>query len=127
MSYPANRPSLTRPGDAEAGIELTDAFEPFAQRNDIFTRAMWDETVRSKHTDAFFRSYRMEAAPRRGDGFGQRDFALRNAAWLISDVMTNRFAANGRRERAGGAPPGRARHAAGAAWSDQARRSGRRI
>lgn len=40
----------------------------------------------------------MEAAPRRGDGFGMRDFALRNAAWLISDIMTNRFADQGRRE-----------------------------
>ncbi|MEO0362835.1 MAG: reductive dehalogenase domain-containing protein, partial [Pseudomonadota bacterium] len=48
--------------------------------------------------DAFFASYRMEAAPRRGDGFTQRDFALRNASWLISDVMTDRFAAEGRRE-----------------------------
>lgn len=98
MSYPSNRPDPARPGDADAGIEVTDAFEPFAQRNDIFTRAMWDETVRNKQTDAFFASYRMEAAPRRGDGFGQRDFALRNASWLISDVMTNRYAHEGRRE-----------------------------
>ncbi|GHF72714.1 hypothetical protein GCM10017056_49550 [Seohaeicola zhoushanensis] len=59
---------------------------------------MWDETVRSKATEGFFNSYRMEAIPRRGDGFTQRDFALRNAAWLISDVITNRFAAQGRRE-----------------------------
>ncbi|MFC4669897.1 4Fe-4S double cluster binding domain-containing protein [Seohaeicola nanhaiensis] len=98
MSYPANRASLTRPGDAEAGIDVTEAFEPFAQRNDIFTRAMWDETVRSKATEGFFNSYRMEAVPRRGEGFAQRDFALRNAAWLISDVITNRFAGAGRRE-----------------------------
>ncbi len=98
MSYPANRPDHSRPGDSAAGIEVTDDFERFSQRNDIFTRAMWDDTVRSAHTDAFFASYRMEAAPRRGDGFSQRDFALRNASWLISDVMTNRFADAGRRE-----------------------------
>ncbi|WP_298971328.1 reductive dehalogenase domain-containing protein [uncultured Roseobacter sp.] len=84
--------------DARAGIDVTDDFERFAQRNDIFTRAFWDPTVRTKQTDAFFASYRMEAAPRRGDGFGQRDFALRNASWLISDVMTDRFAQDGRRE-----------------------------
>jgi len=54
--------------------------------------------VRSKKTDAFFAAYRMEAAPRRGDGFTQRDFALRNAAWLISDIVTDRFAESGRRE-----------------------------
>ena len=98
MSYPSNRPDNQRPGDREAGIDVTDDFERFSQRNDVFTRAMWDDAVRSDRSDAFFNSYRMEAAPRRGDGFGQRDFALRNAAWLISDIMTNRFADQGRRE-----------------------------
>lgn len=97
MVWTQNSP-LPRANDADAGIELTPAFERFTQRNDVFTRAMWDDAVRSKQTDAFFASYRMEAAPRRGDGFTQRDFALRNAAWLISDVMTNRFAPDGRRE-----------------------------
>ncbi|MEX0285288.1 MAG: reductive dehalogenase, partial [Paracoccaceae bacterium] len=97
MSWPHNTPTR-RADDAAAGIEITDDFERFAQRNDVFTRAMWDDAVRSKKADAFFASYRMEFAPRRGDGFTQRDFALRNAAWLISDVMTNRFAEDGRRE-----------------------------
>jgi hypothetical protein len=54
--------------------------------------------VRSEHTDAFFSSYRMEAAPRMGEGFGARDFALRNAAWIISDIVSNRSAHQGRRE-----------------------------
>ncbi|MBY6160717.1 4Fe-4S dicluster domain-containing protein [Mameliella alba] len=96
MTWPAN--SATRPQDAAAGIEVTEDFVPFSQRDDIFSRAMWDETLRSPKTDAFFASYRIEAAPRRGDGFTQRDFALRNAAWLISDIMTDRHAALGRRE-----------------------------
>ncbi|MCU9837956.1 4Fe-4S dicluster domain-containing protein [Ruegeria sp. WL0004] len=98
MSYPANRPSLRRDDDALAGIDVTEEFERFSQRNDVFTRAMWDDRVKSKQSQAFFASYRMEATPRRGDGFTQRDFALRNASWLISDVMTNRHAAEGRRE-----------------------------
>ncbi|MFK7751485.1 MAG: reductive dehalogenase domain-containing protein [Sedimentitalea sp.] len=89
---------MSDPTDTAAGIETTDAFDQFVQRNDIFTRAMWDDTVRTKHTDGFFNSYRMEAAPRSGAGFAQRDFALRNASWLISDIITNRFAPNGRRE-----------------------------
>lgn len=97
MSYPSNRPPH-RDDDAAAGIDVTDEFERFSQRNDVFSRAMWDDTVRSEKTDGFFASYRMEAAPRRGDGFTQRDFALRNAAWLISDVMTDRHADKGRRE-----------------------------
>jgi len=83
MSWPQNTPPR-QDDDAAAGIEISDAFERFTQRNDIFTRAFWDPKVKSKHTDKFFASYRMEAAPRRGDGFTQRDFALRNAAWLIS-------------------------------------------
>ncbi|HAV08072.1 MAG TPA: reductive dehalogenase [Rhodobacteraceae bacterium] len=97
MSWSQNSPH-TLPDDRRAGIDVTEAFEPFAQRNDIFTRAFWDPQIRSTQTDAFFASYRIEAAPRRGDGFGQKDFALRNASWLISDLIANRGAAEGRRE-----------------------------
>ncbi|MEM9580000.1 MAG: reductive dehalogenase, partial [Pseudomonadota bacterium] len=67
MTHLPNHPS--RPGDADAGIDVTEAFTPFHQRDDVFTRAFWDPSVRSKKTDAFFASYRMEATPRRGDGF----------------------------------------------------------
>lgn len=97
MTWPRNIPPQ-KDGDAAAGIEVTDDFERFTQRNDMFTRAFWDERVRTSTTDAFFASYRMEATPRRGDGFSQKDFALRNAAWLISDVVSNRSADQGVRE-----------------------------
>ncbi len=97
MPYPANTPP-TGPDDAAAGIEVTPNFERFAQRNDIFTRAFWDDSVRTARTDAFFASYRMDATPRRGDGFTQRDFALRNASWLISDLISNRGNDTGLRE-----------------------------
>ena len=97
MVWPDNIPPQ-RNGDAAAGIDVTDDFERFAQRNDIFTRAFWDDRVKSEHSEKFFASYRMEAAPRSGDGFAQRDFALRNAAWLISDIVSDRSAADGRRE-----------------------------
>ncbi|MEN8935797.1 reductive dehalogenase [Planktotalea arctica] len=96
MTYLPNHPA--HENDAEAGIEVTEGFEPFVQRNDVFTRAFWDKNVRNKKTDAFFASYRMEAAPRRGDGFTQRDFALRNASWLISDIVSDRGAESGARE-----------------------------
>jgi epoxyqueuosine reductase QueG len=97
MAWPQNT-APQRDTDAAAGIDVTDDFERFAQRNDIFTRAFWDERVKSEHTAKFFASYRMEAAPRRGDGFAQRDFALRNAAWLMSDIVSNRRASAGLRE-----------------------------
>ena len=96
MSFPSNHPQRT--DDAAAGIDVTDEFERFNQRNDIFTRAFWDERIRNKQTDAFFASYRMEATPRRGDGFTQRDFALRNASWLISDLISERAGETGKRE-----------------------------
>jgi epoxyqueuosine reductase QueG len=108
MVWPSNQSDLEaqredwraryRESDAAAGIETTEDFAPFSQRNDMFTRAFWDETVRSKFTDGFFASYRMKATYRKGDGFLQKDFALRNASWLISDVISNRGADTGRRE-----------------------------
>ena len=97
MSWPSNAPPQ-READAAAGIEVNDDFTRFTQRNDIFTRAFWDERIKSAKTDGFFASYRMEASPRRGDGFTQRDFALRNAAWIVSDIVSNRSAADGIRE-----------------------------
>ena len=84
--------------DRAAGIEVHDDFARFNQMNDMFTRAFWDESIRSTDSDAFFASYRMEAAPRRGDGFSLKDFALRNAAWSVSDLISNRNAAEGERE-----------------------------
>ena len=109
MAWPRNDGSVTDAeweawqqahgaSDAAAGFELSRAFQPFDQMDDIFTRAFWDETVRSDDSDAFFASYRIDAAPRRGEGFGQRDFALRNAAWALSDLISDRAAGEGKRE-----------------------------
>ncbi|MCP5087660.1 MAG: reductive dehalogenase [Rhodobacteraceae bacterium] len=96
MSWPSNR--IQHPDDTAAGIEVMDDFEPFSQRNDAFSRAIWDPAVKSEKAKAFFNSYRIESAPRRGNGFSQRDFALRNASWLVSDIISSRSAAKGVRE-----------------------------
>lgn len=111
MSWPSNQPETRvrdsqradwkkrfAESDAALGIEVGDSFQPFNQINDMFTRAFWDEQVRSKDSDAFFGSYRTEAAPRRGEGFTQKDFALRNASWIISDIISNRGNDQGMRE-----------------------------
>ena len=98
MTQPHHPGQPGHPSDAEAGIHTNADFAPFVQRNDIFSRAMWDETLRSAQTDGFFASYRIEAAPRRGEGFQHRDFALRNAAWLLADIVANRRASDGLRE-----------------------------
>lgn len=84
--------------DRLAGIELTEEFQRFDQRDDIFTRAFWDPEVMSADAMGFFESYRMKASSRRGEGFSQKDFALRNAAWAVSDMISSRSQADGRRE-----------------------------
>ncbi len=84
--------------DKEAGFELSQNFERFNQINDIFSRAFWDETVRNESSDAFFESHRVQPAGKRAPGFGQKDFALRNAAWALSDTFSNRGADQGNRE-----------------------------
>lgn len=84
--------------DAALGFEVSDDFHQFNQMDDMFTRAFWDEGIKSKDADGFFDSYRMEFAPRRGEGFSQKDFALRNAAWAVSDIISNRGNDTGRRE-----------------------------
>lgn len=109
MAWPSNRPHISdetrkawrqrfSASDRTAGIEVTDGFEPFDQMNDMFTRAFWDPEVKSPHAQGFFDSYRMEASPRRGEGFQHRDFALRNAAWAVSDIISNRGNDDGKRE-----------------------------
>lgn len=61
-----------RASDKAAGFEITDEFERFNQRNDAFCRGWWDESFRSKDIEAFYTSSRMEATPRKGEGFNQR-------------------------------------------------------
>ena len=86
------------PMDRETGFEIGPDFQRFDQINDVFSRAFWDDRVKSADTDAFFDSYRRAPAPRRADGFTQRDFAFRNAAWVISDMVSKRAGDRGLRE-----------------------------
>ena len=51
--------------DRAAGFEIGPDFARFDQINDIFSRAFWDERVKSAETKAFFDSYRRAPAPRR--------------------------------------------------------------
>ena len=77
-----------RPVDAKTGIDVSDAFERFDQRNEIFCRSHWDPEIRSAKADEFFRGYDMpHAHAREADGFGQRDYALRNASWHVTNVL----------------------------------------
>ena len=87
------------PRDAEAGFEVTDAFERFPQKNDVFRRSWWDERIRSKKSQRFYATYREPLKTwRKADGFTQKDYALRNAAWHVSDLFTEMKEDEDRRE-----------------------------
>ena len=103
-SWPANiRPEKTQDWDAikdsdtEAGIQVNDNFERFEQRNDMFSRSQWDEKIMTKAALEFWRGHR-KPKPRKGDGFRQRDFALRNASWVMASSIMERGFSDGLRE-----------------------------
>ena len=97
--WPSNRPAGDHvvAGDAAAGIEVTAEFERFAQTDDMFCRSRWDPAIRSEAVKNFFLSHK-RMVPRRGDGFRQRDFALRNAAWSVANEFAERGFARGKSE-----------------------------
>jgi reductive dehalogenase len=79
-----------------AGIDVQADFERFNQKNDIYNRASWDPRVDPK---TFFASYDMaRAAFRNAEGYRQEDYALRNAAWHLTDFTSELKEAEDRRE-----------------------------
>ena len=44
--------------DKEADFEITDNFERFNQKNDVFRRSWWDANIRSEKSRIFYASYR---------------------------------------------------------------------
>ena len=85
--------------DAEAGFEVLESFERFSQKDDIYSRAFWDPTIRSEKTDRFFETYRTPLKVwKSADGFTQRDYALRNASWHLPDIFAELKEDQNRRE-----------------------------
>jgi reductive dehalogenase len=80
--------------------EVLDHFERFNQVNDVFSRSFWDERIRDDKSDRFYATYRRPLDQwRKANGFTQRDYALRNAAWHVSDVFTEMYEeSDGRRD-----------------------------
>lgn len=71
------------------GFEVLDDFERFSQVNDVFSRSFWDERIRNDKAELFYATYRRPLTKwRKANGFTQRDYALRNASWHVSDVFT---------------------------------------
>ena len=74
--------------DREAGFAVGADFRRFSQKDDIFCRSFWDPEVRSDRSDMFYETYRTPKMKWRSvDGFTQRDYALRNASWHVTDVF----------------------------------------
>ena len=85
--------------DLEAGFQILDDFARFDQKNDVFRRAWWDHSIKSKKTKLFYATYREPLkAWRKADGYTQKDYALRNAAWHVSDLLTEINKDDDRRE-----------------------------
>lgn len=83
----------------DEGFEVLEDFERFSQVNDVFSRSFWDDRIRSDQSDRFFATYRRPLDNwRKANGFTQRDYALRNASWHVSDVFTEMYEEKGRRD-----------------------------
>ncbi len=91
--------SPSRPGDDAAGFRILEDFERFSQVDDVFSRSWWDESIRSEQSQRFYATYRRPLTKwRKANGFTQRDYALRNASWHVSDVFTEMYEDQGRRD-----------------------------
>jgi len=78
-------------------FEIKESFKPFNQKNDIFNRSDWDDSVDPKE---FFISYDItNYTPKKSKGYDHWDFALRNASWHLTDVVGEmKFESEGRVE-----------------------------
>ncbi len=77
-----------KPIDKKTGFDISTDFSRFDQRNEIYCRSEWDPEIENKKATEFFAGYYMpNARARKADGFGQRDYALRNATWHVTNVL----------------------------------------
>ena len=95
-----NRIEHKKPIDDLTGFEVVEDFNLFHQRNDVFSRAQWDEAVQTEKAKEFWAAYVMpNARARKADGYSQRDYALRNAAWHFTKAFaTLKSGSEGRHE-----------------------------
>lgn len=69
-------------------FRISDKFQRFDQKNDIFNRSIWDDQVDPK---SFYISYDItNYKPKKSEGFDHWDYALRNASWHLTDFIGER-------------------------------------
>ena len=97
MDSPTSRHS--KKIDELTGFTVNDDFKRFNQGLDMCCRTQWDSEVKSAKADQFFEGYSMpHARARSSDGFDQRDYALRNAAWHVTNVLRDLHKDDDRKE-----------------------------
>ena len=78
--------------DEQRGYAVLDDFERFSAVDDVFARSWWDDEIRTPKAETFYATYRRPLTKwRKANGFTQRDYALRNASWHVSDVFTEMY------------------------------------
>ena len=93
------RSKVERSKRSDEPFEVLDDFERFSQVDDVFSRSWWDDSIRDEKSARFYATYRRPLEKwRKANGFTQRDYALRNAAWHVSDVFTELSESEGRRD-----------------------------
>ena len=80
---------MERAGTPSSPLDYLFQIDPqlpaYNQKNDIFNRAMWDDSIDPKD---FFVSYDItNYKPKKAKGFNHWDYALRNASWHLTDVV----------------------------------------
>lgn len=100
MSQPGkNRAESEQRGRIDDLFNIADCLQPFNQKDDVFRRSWYDPAVRTDAAMRFYDTYRKPLTNfRAADGFSQKDYALRNAAWHISDLFTEAREDEDRRE-----------------------------
>ncbi len=66
-------------------FHIKSDLQRFNQKNDIFNRSMWDESVNPRE---FYASYDIaNFRPKKAKGFDHWDYAFRNASWHLTDFV----------------------------------------
>jgi len=80
--------TLSDASDKSTGFNVNVDFEGFSQINDVFCRSQYDLEVKTSETQGFYDMYRRPLANWRGaEGYGQHDYAFRNATWHVADIF----------------------------------------
>lgn len=99
-AQPTNAPDKPESFCNTDHVTVLPTLERFAQPNDMFCRGFWDEKIaRNKMTRLFFRSFvKPEERMRDLDGFHQRDYAVRNGPWVVTEMLAEMHKAKDRRD-----------------------------